>query len=101
MLRLFGLAALIGRALIKVDDEIDILISGNGGAKLEMGLRSGLVGQVERLRIVLARKFDHLLAGDFIAPERRRGARLEVFKVSQIVAHLSVPVSPITRPRSS
>ena len=43
--------ALVGRALIKVDDEIDMLISDNGGAKLEMGAWEHYIGKEHTLTL--------------------------------------------------
>ena len=37
--------ALVGRALIKVDDTIDVLIADNGGTKLEMGAWEHYLGK--------------------------------------------------------
>ncbi len=43
--------ALVGRALIKVDDDIVMLISDNGGTKLEMGAWEHYLGKVYTLTL--------------------------------------------------
>ena len=43
--------ALVGRALIKQDDHVDMLISDNGGAKLEAGAWEHYVGKVNTLTL--------------------------------------------------
>ena len=43
--------ALVGRALIKVDDTIDVLIADNGGTKLEMGAWEHYLGKEHTLTL--------------------------------------------------
>ena len=46
-----------------------------------MGLGCFLIGQMERLRVVLARKLDHFLARDLVRAELGLGADLQVFEI--------------------
>ena len=47
----------------------------------EMGLGGFLVGEVEGLRIVLARELQHFLASDLVLAEIGLGADLQIFEI--------------------
>ena len=46
-----------------------------------MGLRRGFVAEVEWLRVVFARKFEHFLAGDVIMAEKLLDADFQIFEI--------------------
>ena len=50
----------------------------------EMGLGGGLVGQMERLRVVFARELEHFLAGHLIGAELGLGADFQVFEIDRM-----------------
>ena len=53
----------------------------------EMGLGGFLVGQMEGLRVVLARELQHFLARHVVGAEIGLGADLQVFEIDHGAAH--------------